>query len=470
VRNVVIVCLDAVRKDVFDEYATRLCDRADIEYRQCRAVSGWSVPSHASMFTGELPSQHGIHAFNRDFADLGRDDTFLGRLPDHRTLGASANVYASEAFGFDGVFDKYRSVSPDRRFQQGMDAERWGQECDVDRPGRYLAFLRSTLSHDYPLHSVANGLFVELDRLMADLPVTKPVDDGARIVARAAHKLVEDGPEPFVLFTNFMDVHGPLTPVRGYDETIYDAPASWSSRSLDTRAVERGELDGRREDVARYRSLYNAATEYLDRVVSELVDDVRRSTELETTVVVTADHGENLGYEADDRLFAHRSGLTEGLLHVPLVVLNAPDHGGNAVIDGLASHLRLGDLLVALANDDLPDVTESVIAAERVGFNTPVSPGASSLRDEDRMIRVAYEDGTKYQWDSLGNRMQYYIDPDRPSWQELNASGSEVRIEEYESALFDVPIVEYRNSAEATQNEVTVDDAVEQRLSELGYR
>lgn len=470
VRNVVLVCLDAARKDVFDEYAAQLNERADITYRRCRAVSGWSVPSHASMFTGTLPSEHGVHAFHRDFSEIDRRDTFLGDLPTHRAIGASANVYASEAFGFDELFDAFRSLSPDRRFQEGMDAERWGQECDRDRPARYLAFLRAALAHKHPIQSVANGAFVELDRVMADLPIKKPLDDGAKLVARGARKLISDGTEPFVLFTNFMDIHGPLTPVRGYDKAVYDAPASWSSRALDTRAVERGNLDRHSDDVNRYRELYDAATEYLDRIVTELVDDIHRQTDYETTVIITADHGENLGYEADDRLFAHRSGLTEGLLHVPMIVLNAPDDTSPTAVDGYVSHLRLGELIVELAGGDVPDVTEDVIVAERVGFNTPASRSTSTLRDADRMIRVAYEQELKYEWDSLGTRKRYTLDPDQPSWQGRVVSGDEVPIEQYESTLFDVPITEYRQRVEETEENATVDESVERRLKELGYR
>jgi len=467
-RNVVLVCLDAVRKDFFDEYARRLRDRAGVEYAQARAVSGWSVPSHASMFTGTLPHEHGIHTFNRDFSGLTREETFLGELPDHEALGASANVYASDAFGFDGLFDAYRSVSPDRRFPEGLDAERWGQEADETGLARYLAFLRSAVDHEHPLSSVANGVLVEIDDWLADAPFEKPLDDGANIVAREARRLVSAATEPFVLFTNFMDVHGPLTPVRAYDSTLYDAPPSWSSRAFDGRAVEHGEIDEIRDDIEHHRDLYAAATEYLDRVVDDLVDWLHANTDEETTVVVTADHGENLGYEADRRLFAHRSGLTEGLLHVPLLVLNPPEEI-DPVTD-YVSHLRLGDFVTGLANGTVPTVTDDVILAERIGFNVPVNPNATPLRDEDRAIRVAYEGAAKYQWDSLGNRYRYQLDPDRPSWQELDAEG--VNINEYETTLFKTPISEYRQRVEtASDNQLsTVGDSVEERLADLGYR
>ena len=464
--NVVLVCLDAVRKDVFDERAPRLHQRADVVYEQCRAASGWSVPSHASMLTGTLPHQHGIHNFHREFSGLAREDTFLGDLPDHRALGASANVYASEAFGFDGLFDGFSSVSPDRRFPEGMDAEKWGQSCDETGIRRNLAYLRDALAHEHPLYSLANGALVELDRFTAELPVPKPLDDGASIVSREAEKLIRAGPEPFFLFTNYMDVHGPLTHVRGYDRQIHDASLSWTSGVIDNEEIESGLIEENRRDLENYRGLYAAATDYLDRKVAALIDEVDAATDRETTFVITADHGENLGYPEEDRRFAHRSGLSEGLLHVPLLIVNPPD-GVEFAESGYVSHLRLGDLLVGLANGGVPDVTEERIAAERIGSNQPVNPNAAALRDPDRQIRVAYEGGDKYLWDSEGDSVRYRLDPERPSWQAVYER--DVDVSAYERALFDVPIEEYRRSAEAESHASEVDAATADRLQDLGY-
>jgi arylsulfatase A-like enzyme len=266
-----------------------------------------------------------------------------------------------------------------------------------------------------------------------------------------------------------MDVHGPLTPVRAYDSSLYNASPSWSSRAFDGRAVEHGEIDGIRNDIEHHRDLYAAATEYLDRVIDDLVDWLHANTGEETTVVVTADHGENLGYEADRRLFAHRSGLTEGLLHVPLLVLNPPEEMDQTVNE-YVSQLRLGELLTGLATGTVPDVTDDVIPAERIGFNVPMNPNATPLRDEDRAIRVAYEGEVKYQWDSLGNRRRYRLDRERPSWQQLEAEDTDVF--DCESRLFAVPIDEYRQWVETSSADRTasVDESIEQRLADLGYR
>ena len=63
-RNVVVLCLDTLRKDTLDRLARRLSALADVSFENCRAASGWSVPSHASMLTGQLPSEHDVHALN----------------------------------------------------------------------------------------------------------------------------------------------------------------------------------------------------------------------------------------------------------------------------------------------------------------------------------------------------------------------------------------------------------------------
>jgi len=468
-RNVVLVCLDTARKDYFDEHATRLRARADASFEACRAASGWSVPSHASMMTGRLPHQHGIHVYNRDFSGLDRSDTFLGDLPDHTAVGTSANVYASDAFGFDGLFDDFVSVSPDRRFPDGMDVERWGQECDAEGIDRYVAFLRSALAHERPLRSLANGVLVEIDDRLAELPIPKLLDDGARIVAREALRQAERTPEPFVMFTNFMDVHAPLAHVRGYDRDLHDAPLSWTTGAYNTHEVNVGDPDDYATELAYTRGLYAAATDYVDRRVATFVDRLQEATDRETTVVVTSDHGENLGFDADGGLVAHKGVLTEGLLHVPLEVLNAPDDAAHAgSVDRYVSHLRLGELVAGLGEGRLPDVTADRIPAERIGSNMAGNATEAERAEWDRMIRVVYDGDVKYEWDSEGDRSRYRLDPDRPNWQER--LDDDVPVEEYEPAFFDEPLAAYKRRALAERRgDREVDDATASRLADLGY-
>lgn len=464
-RNIVLLCLDSVRKDFFTEYAPRLEDAADLTYEQCRAASCWSAPSHASMFTGVLPHRHEIHTYDPSFDSLERDDTFLGDLPDHRLLGVSSNVYASSNFGFDRLFDAFVDVAPHRRFPDGLDTEKFLKECDAQGVRRWVEFLRTAAASPHPGKSLANGGFVKLRQLASSLPVPLVFDGGAKANVRSVTRLVEDAPEPFFLFANLMDAHGPFTPNVHYDRSLYDAPRDWSSDDVDMWDVNNADaLDEFATDLERLRGLYGAAIDYLDRVVVGLIDEIRDRTDSETTFVLTSDHGENLGFESDDGLIGHSSSLSEGLLHVPLAVVNPPE-GSTGHVDSNCSHLDLGRLLVGLADGTVPDVARSRVPSEVVGISqTARTP--ENYEYWDRMIRSVVREREKVVWDSLGDCTSYTLDPSRPNRQEHDRECDEPPA--WASSSFDEPIADFK--ARATGSRAgNIDAGTESRLRDLGY-
>mgnify|MGYP000489314175 FL=1 len=417
-RNVVLVVLDTVRKDAFDRRAVRLRELADVDVAQCRAASAWSTPSHASMLTGELPHRHGAHTHNVDFSGIDRADTFLDDLPGHAALGVSANVQASSAFGFADLFDDFTDVNPDARFTEALDPAAFYRSDDRTGLPLYAGFLRAALDHDHPVKSLANGALAQADSLSKRGPVDALFDNGARVVARDARRAVDRTDEPFFLFTNFMDAHVPLRPTRAFDGDLYDAPSRWHSAELPKWEINlEGKGPEHERDLRHYRDLYGAAVDYLDRQVVDLVTDLRARTDRETTVVITADHGEHLGYPEDDRLVDHKSSLGEGLLHVPLCVVNPPDGFEQLAREsnGYFSHLALGELLAAFAHDSVPSLFTDRALAEVVGIGTTVGPLDEPGREAeyahwDRLIRCAYDGDEKYVWDSQGARERYVLD------------------------------------------------------------
>ncbi|WP_049921424.1 sulfatase-like hydrolase/transferase [Halopiger djelfimassiliensis] len=470
-RNVALILIDTVRKDYFDEYAPRLQAMSDISIDRCRAASSWSVPSHASMFTGDLPSEHDIHTHDRVF-DLERSDTFLAGVP-HGAYGASSNVYASSTFGFDAIFDEYRDVAPHRIFPAGMDMEQFVQERETDETDgarRFLEFFRTALAHDAPAKTLVNGVVFKLNATMRTAPVPKLIDDGARAIGSQLVELARTRPEPLFLFANFMDAHAPHQHVLGYDRSIHDAPYGWSSLEFETwdRMADRNEVPERefRRDRRYHRQLYAAAIDYLDRTVTDTIERLRDETAGETTVVVTADHGENLGYDADDGLFDHTSSLTDGLVHVPLEIINPPE-GMDAPDDGeYVTHLDLGELIVDIADEDreasVP--TREIAPAELIGCGLGVP---DDVDDEywDRMIRAVYRDDRKYEWDSMGNTFVY--DVSGTSHQKLRSDGDGVP--DWCRDEFDVPIEAYKDKARRESEAVDLDEATVSRLEDLGY-
>jgi len=468
-RNVVVVCLDTVRKDYFDRFATRLSDAATVSYEQCRAASSWSTPSHASMLTGELPTAHGVHTHNTDFSTLSPAETVFGDLSDHTAIGVSANFFASPRYGFDELFDRFTAVDPDVLFQEAWDP----LDVSADGVERYLAYVRAASERGQLGKYAANFLAYQLGRLVDRLPVTDPRDKGARAIADESLRHIRATDGPFVLFTNFMDAHQPHYPFRGLDDSLYDVAPSWSSaEEFHERKWSINMADGVGDNEAfldRFTQLYGASVEYLDRAVMDFLDRVRAVTDRETTVVITADHGENLAGPADEHMFEHTSSLSEGLLHVPLVVVNAPVDAPMRVTD-YVSHLQLPELVAGLARGDLPDVTRDRVAGEVVGL----APGgadfdADERRYYDRLIRAAYDGDRKYVWDSLGDRTVYELDADRPCWQAETATPTEPPA--WKSTFFPEPAsdVKERCARGEPDRPEAVGQFAETRLRDLGY-
>jgi len=466
-RNVVLLILDTARKDYFEEYAPRLQSMSDVSFSNCRAASSCSVPSHASILTGDLPYQHGLHSESVDYTSIDDDDTFFAAVPDHEALGVSANTFAGSSFGFDSHFDFFRDVSWTRRFPDGLDVREYQNEVDGSGIGFYLGYLRACLGHDAPIKSLMNGGLAQLDLLSAKSPFPKLFDDGSSSVLKQTDKLIGTEQEPFVLFLNLMDIHTPHHHVRSYDKSIHGVSSSWTTiDQIDLWDVNLNPDERDETAVENFRKLYAAAIDYLDRRVASFVTDLLESTDRETTVVITADHGENLGFDAEDRLMGHSNGLSEALLHVPLEIINPPQ-GYGAVESAYFSQLQLGELLAGLAAGETPAVFTETPVAERI-TTSGVPDRADDKSFWRRTIRCIYEDGRKIVWDSLGRTMTYRLDPDRPCWQESVAEGE--YIPDYDRTHFDLNIeTTHERLVDGSSSLEDVDAATKARLEELGY-
>lgn len=412
-RNVVLVCLDTVRKDYFDKCADTLTDLSATTFSECRAASSWSVPSHGSMLTGALPHQHGCHTYDMGFTSLQETSTVLDALPEHTAIGISANVYASPAYGFDSLFDEFTYISPGNRFPDGLGAGEFFHQWDGDSGMMAIEFLKAAIRHPHPVQSFANGVYKKTLDVCSKLPFRRPVDDGARAVNHAAKKAAANAEEPFVMFLNYMDAHGPLTNLRAYEQSELGAvPATWSSSGLPVLEMNlEDRFDEFAADLEIYRQLYEAAIRYLDGVVAELIAELQKDTSRESTIVVTADHGENLAETTDPPRFGHVTpNLTEALLHVPLEVINPPADL-SVQPAALFSHLQLRDLVTAIATESGTSLEPGPVGAEVGGIGVVHHPTDDpDFEAWNRTRRCLYVDGTKRVWDDTGDEAFYRID------------------------------------------------------------
>ena len=117
ITSVVLVVLDTVRADHLTPYGyskettPRLARLAQegLLFEQARSAAPWTLPSHASLFTGKLPSQHGCHWEHRWLADS--QETIAEVLASPRagfeTLGVTTNVNASSLYNLHQGFSRF---------------------------------------------------------------------------------------------------------------------------------------------------------------------------------------------------------------------------------------------------------------------------------------------------------------------------------------------------------------------------
>lgn len=337
--------------------------------------------------------------------------------------------------------------------------------------GLYQEWLRTIARHEYPVKSFLNGLITRLDSLSAQSPLPKLLDDGAKRITRYTKSMIRGSNEPVFAFLNLMDAHPPLQHTYAYDNTIHDVPNSWSSLGFDYWEIRRdGAIEKNTEDIQYFKAIYRTAIDYLDRVVTGLISDIHSITNCETTVIVTADHGEDLGDSPLDSSFGHTGSLSEGLLHVPLELYNPPQ-GYKSVYDNLVSHLDLAQLIMSIADESDCDISRTVAPAEIIGGlrmdqDWPLSE--DEFQYWNRMIRCAYRNKTKVVWDSQGRVTEHQLNPKQASSEQVVDELSSVPT--YAQNLFEHDIENYKRHAREMETSFDrIDESTRDRLEELGY-
>lgn len=461
-RNIVVICLDTVREDYFNRHAEQLVSRADRVVSQCRAPSSWTVPSHASFFTGELPHNHDAHAYNTTFEHIKSENTFLDDL-DHRTIGVSANPYASSSFGFASLFDEFVDIAPSVVFPEGM----YLKDFTSDRDGvrEYIDYTLQVLDHDHPFKSLVNGVGHISTQMIPDW-APRRTDDGGRAVTRAARKQTRSSSEPYFLFLNFMEAHAPFSSTLLFDRDYRTVPRGWSSDQIDIWEINTGNAEDYCEDIENYRQLYSASIEYLDRLITPFLDTLSDRSSYETTVIITADHGENLVFPEDDDLIEHKGSLTEGLLHVPLLIYNPPS-GFELPNDEFFSLLDLGALVQRLTGESVSFEYTDIVPAELIGLGS-ANPQLSQEEGAywDRTIRCGYRGTEKYLWDSSEESYLETVDPNRSCWRRREKVN--VDIPQEIRSPFDTGIHSHKSERVVSTN-TGISRGTTDRLEDLGY-
>jgi arylsulfatase A-like enzyme len=170
-----------------------------------------------------------------------------------------------------------------------------------------------------------------------------------------------DRGRPLFLYLHFMDAHiprrlpegGPLHPVPGYDWRSRFRPSGEPAFDRDRRGWNRYDAgDFTAADRAHYAATYDTRLHHADAEIGRLVAALEADDPglAHTIVVVTADHGEELG---EDGRIEHSDSLADGVQHVPWIVAGGPVDAGQQC-DGLTEHVDVVPTVAAVLGLPLP--------------------------------------------------------------------------------------------------------------------
>jgi len=427
--NIILITMDATRSDHLSCYGyERLTtpnldkfSREGLLFKNAYATDSWTLPSHASIFTGKYPSRHGAHynseaivrylseakagkkidiekIFWNCFPSLSKENHTLAEVlseKGYRTAGVIGGVFCSSIYGFGQGFDYYNenflNVESDIKF--------------------FLIY--QVINSFSPLFDISARYGYYSKRL------------GSHLNKVAFQWLEKNHGNPFFLFIHYVDTHNPYLPPPPYNEYF---------GMVDKRIIRKHNPKGELNYITAEGSIacavttgdpqfapekellvsqYDGEIRYLDHCLGLLFEKLKTLNIYENTlIIITSDHGEAFGEHA---LLFHDRVLYEEVLRVPLII-KYPYSSRRGVIEKQVSLVDLFPTILSLLNYPIPpgidgepieDSNHPIIAENHI---------RSAFQDTEKRFRrdlkTIYQGKYKYIWASNGLHELYDLEKD----------------------------------------------------------
>jgi arylsulfatase A-like enzyme len=436
--NVVIIVLDCARADTVRAmclgptpqlpFVSWLLEQA-VWFPRTAAPSAWTIPSHASLFTGLNPWEHRVHY--KSSLRLDQNTPTLAttlRASGYATFLASANGFLSPPSGLLNGFEVTAwGESWERLLRISSKViPASGNNCGATTPEPLTARL-ATVVPELGFRGYAAIAMDAANYFVAR--VRNPSAEFYPTISRWIEPTFErwlaqqNGRTPILAFVNLYDAHEPyfLTP------ELRREPGTWGKfarNPVDGTGFLAGEHPLSPELCQVQHRLYRSILIQLDRRVQTIVEALRRAGRWENTLfVLTSDHGQCFGEH--DYLY-HERRIWEPIARIPLVV-RFPNgvHGGREA-SGWASLVDVYPTVMDLAGVSSPRPRgsfglEQLLTTPRPAPTWSIADGI--FRSErnvqsfgsperanywDRVLVAGYDGTTKIILDATSGQFEYY--------------------------------------------------------------
>ena len=375
--NILLVVLDTCRFDVFDEVLqTGVLQNFNelindsIYYRNAISSSPWTTPSHVSLFTGLYPSEHNVHEgknLKQSSMIMKQIFNFPGNLLSeiirnngYHTYGFVANPNLAPGTGFERGFDYLSFVDMFDEFSELWNNTR--QKIKVKFPKSEEDII--SLAHNFSINDLihfakSNWNILKLPSIM--LTYRNFLDKAQKLgypkekAGRRIANIISDSSfeSPFFLFINFMEMHDPYKLNRG---------EFFSGEGKKMLSYLVGDNDLSYSLLSNYKELYKQELILLDKYIGKVITKLKKDGVYDnTTIVITADHGQNFG---EDHFYGHGILLSDSLIRVPLIVKIKGSNKKN-VNEKFQPHINLFKFLIQCSEG----MVEPSIISDEVAYS-----------------------------------------------------------------------------------------------------
>ncbi len=457
--NILLIVLDTARADRFSCYGherettpflEKFAETATL-YKNTVSAAPWTLPSHASIFTGLYPSAHGATWKTKQLGDQYLTLAEFLSTNGYETVGFCNNPAVNEMDGLAQGFDQFIEVWQDNIMNPTLSL-------------RIDWFLKRFRGED---------------------------DGGAMRTNRWIMEWLEKHGErdrPFFLFVNLMECHLWYDAPESYHEMFVTGDLSETVRNLfpdDLYPILTGDRTLSDWEWKEYGEVYDGDLRYLDRKLEELFGLLDEKGFLDNTIaIITSDHGEHLG---EHGMMGHMMSLYQPLLRVPMMIRLPEGMPKLPEVEGPVQTLDIFPTLVELlgGQDSLQCVpmqgvslldterkSARMIVAEheppkeRISAFLEKNPNATSILRFERVLRSIMVDSLKLIWSSKGESELYDLQQDPLETRNLAAERQgdvrrlEARLQEWLASF---------KHADVDEGAKELDEETHRRLRALGY-